>query len=108
MARKVCAGLGRSAAIWPTKLGKANHPQANTPNATNPAAKNGACQVKVVARVMPIGMPRIEARANEVMTTPNARPRRSTGIASATTAMTNDPKTPPQAPAMIRMITIQP
>ena len=64
--------------------------------------KNAVCQLKYAARKRPIGTPAAEASANDDITIPIARPRRSNGIKSATMVYTMAASTPPKAPSAIR------
>ena len=64
--------------------------------------KNGVGQLKSAARKRPIGTPAAEASANDDITIPIARPRRSNGMTSATMVYSVAASTPPKAPAAIR------
>ncbi len=66
-------------------------------------ARNGAAAAsQASARNRPAGTPAMMAAENDDITTPVARPRRSSGKASPMMASITAPSTPPQAPAAAR------
>ena len=69
-----------------------------------PKIKNGKCQSERLARNKPIGTPITDATEKDAITIPIALARLSFGIESPIIAKMSAPKTPPNTPVILLVI----